>query len=529
MRTAVPPVVPPPQRATHPLHLEDHVRKAMLLAVLAASLAACTDDLVQPEQTPGLSAAARDSLAPVYGLDAPDRIPGEFMVRFRPEVADADRLARQLVAAHGGKVFATWKGMKGFWGTLPEQAIQGLRRHPNVKYIEASVLIPPANVSQNVQYGNWGLDRIDQRSLPLDGWFNYQYTGAGVRVWIVDTGVNMYEADLAGRVDTNYWFTYNGTNPFAPCFDHGTPVAIMAAGTTYGVAKNATINVARVSDNCQNGSMSTGAISSAFNFIADYSPRPAVVNGSFGHECSWWGCGNTADDAIRYAISRGVTVVVSAGNDGNDACDYAPAHVSQAITVGASDWNDSRVLSGTHGWASNYGSCVDLFAPGASMNAGYRNFSGTSSAAPLVTGAVATYLQQVPAGTPAQAANWLVSNATLNKITSAGTGSPNRLLYIPQPLPPPPPPPPAPWWVTIQGPSSMQPGQTCNWYASHNVPDASYEWYVNGTLVSTASDLYYSANSSFQLQVQVNSAQGGGQGAALYVDVSWSNGACAFQ
>jgi subtilisin family serine protease len=476
----------------------------MLLAVLVASLAACTDDPVQPGHGPDLSAAARDSLAPVYGLDAPDRIPGEFMVRFRPEVADADRLARQLVAAHGGKVFATWKGMKGFWGTLPEQAIQGLRRHPDVKYIEASVLVPPANVSQDVLYGNWGLDRIDQGSLPLNGWFNYKYTGAGVRVWIVDTGVNLYESDLYGRVDTNYWFTYNNTDPFAPCFDHGTPVAIMAAGTTYGVAKNATINVARVSDNCQNGSMSTGAISSAFNFIADYSPRPAVANGSFTRQCSWWGCGTTSEDAIRYAISRGVTVVLAAGNDGNNACDYTPARVSQAITVGASDRYDSRVVAGgTSSWTSNYGSCLDLFAPGQSMNAGYRSFSGTSAAAPLVAGVAATYLQRYPWTSPAGVANEIVTASSKYKLSNIGSGSPNRLLHSKFPM-----------RVNMSYSGSVFLGGTATFYADvvHGEEPMSYQWSMYrhdtdewiGLGTDQSQEVYFDGSEPYHVDISVS-------------------------
>jgi hypothetical protein len=300
------------------------MRKILLAALMlgAAGCARDATDITGGAASPNHAAAATESLAPLYEMDNPRRVPGEYLVRFTSDVADAEGLARSLVAAHGGRTIVAWKSLKGFWGKLSPQAVEALRRNPRVRYIEANTLMLPATTYQPIAYpdGNWGLDRIDQMDNPRDGTYAYDYDGTGVHIWIVDTGVSTAVSEIASRVDQNSYATYNGTNPFAPCHSHGTHVAVMAAGSIHGVAKNATIHAARVSDDCTDGTMSTGASSSAFEFIADYAQRPAVANYSAGRECTgFFGCGSTVDDAIRYAVSRGVQVIVSAGNAGNNA------------------------------------------------------------------------------------------------------------------------------------------------------------------------------------------------------------------
>ena len=315
----------------------------------------------------------------------------------------------------------------------------------------------PTTVGDTVQsYPTWMLDRIDQHYLPLDNQYQYSLSGSGVHVWIVDGGVDLNASQLTGRIDTNTYVTHDGLDPFSPCYGHGTLMAVAAAGTNDGIAKNATINVARVDSDCS-GDLSTGAASFAFEFIGDYSPRPAVANYSARGTCGWLGCGQTVDDAAKYARSKGVTVVVSAGNDSANACDYWPAHVSELITVGAVDQSDQR-------WSySNYGSCVDLFAPATSAG-------GTSTATAMVTGVAAVQLQGNPTGSPDWLTWKITSTATPNILGNRGSGSPNLLLYSDPPL----------LEATISGPGAVTTAGNQTWTASaiNGGGPYSYQWYM---------------------------------------------------
>jgi subtilisin family serine protease len=382
---------------------------------------------------------------------------------------------------------------RGIIARLDSVALRRAVHHAAVRYVEQSTrMLPDAAIQyQTVPVNAWHLDRIDQQALGPDGVYSYRYAGAGVRIWIVDTGVDAAHPDLIERVDQSSFVSYNGTNPFAPCFWHGTPVAVVAAGTNFGVAKAATINVARVSDDCNSGAMSSAAVVSAIYFIADYSPRPAVINTSFGSQCPWYNpwCASSLVDAVNYAQNRGVPVIASAGNDGSDACDHYPARVA-SLAVGASDQSDSRVANPF--WTSSYGACVDLFAPGISIGvAASQYFEGTSAAAPLVTGVVALWSEN---NSPADAASALITNSTKNLLSNIGSGSPNRLLYshfVPR--------------VSIVGPDAVHENVSCSWghVASGWTQPVALSWSINGAQVSTSANYstFDTGNSSFTLEL----------------------------
>jgi hypothetical protein len=487
-------------------------RTGLVLACLSAvATAGCElDPRTNPNVVtdPQLVAGSQpDSLAPLYEMDNPNRLPGRFIVRFKPVVGDAEVLARALVAKLGGSVYQPLRSLRGFWGELPGAAIDPLRRNPNIAYIEADVAIPLSGPGDTIQQDpRWPLDRIDQRQLPLNNTYEYSAVGSGVRIWIVDMGVDRHAPDLAGRIDESWYVTNNGKDPYAPCNTHGTNVATVAAGTASGVAKGAIIHAARVdTDDCEH--LSTGAASFAFEFIGDWSPQPAVANYSAGKECGIFGCGQTVDDAAKYARQRGVTVVVSAGNDGRDACDYAPAHVTELLTVSGSDINDQR-------WSSNnWGSCVDLFAP-VELNA------ATSYAAPMVTGVAALILQLYPTFSPSKVEAGILSNATQGVLGNIGSGSPNRLLHSRFPDL-------NPLSAYISGPSTIGPYTSCTWYAAVSGGDApyAYQWYRDGSPVGTSTQysVRQGGNSDFDLGLVVTDGVGRHSASDLTVTIDPTN------
>lgn len=466
------------------------LRGVSLVAASVLAIAGCEkEQLPEAETIVGPSLSVVSSAAPVYAMEDPNRIPGRYIVRFKPGAPSAGQLTAAIITKRGGKVIKVLNGLGGFWGELPDEAIEGVRRNPNVAYIEADVMMPLMGIGDTVQQSAiWQLDRIDERSLELDGTYEYSVTGAGVHIWIVDSGVDRLEPELAGRIDETLTFTHGGRDPFVPCNPHGTKVARFAAGTTSGVAKGAIIHVARVDETCTQGT-STAAAAAALEFIGDYSPRPAVANLSLGKECNFFivlGCGPTVDDAGKYARDRGVTIVVAAGNADQDACDWAPAHVSEFITVGASLSNDAR-----HG-GTNWGSCIDLFAPGE---------TGTSMAAPMVTGVAALQLQIYPLSTPSGVAWAIINKATSGELTGIGSGSPNLLLYSKQPT----------LFASIQGPSTMGPMMFCQWSAvvSGGQPSYQYEWRRDGQVVSTTTAYsVFGAFSEFELSLKITDGVG---------------------
>lgn len=448
------------------------------------------------------SASAKvDSLAPFLERENARRIRDRYIVRFRDGV-DAAEVTRQFTSLYQAKPYRVLKGLGAFWGEIPEALVDKLRSDARVRYVEADVLIPLSGVGDTTQSSApaW-LDRMDQRSPSLNGTYEYSVTGLGVNIWIVDNGVDPADAQLAGRVSTNYSFSYNGQNPHEICSttqsrgNHGVLMARYAAGTTTGPARKATIYSARVNEVGDCGKLSTGATSAAMEFIADYSPRPAVINYSAAKDC--WGslCGFTADDAVAYAVDRGVTVVVSAGNGNGsqvpqDACGFSPAHVSKAITVGATVPNTDYPQS-----YSNYGSCLDLYAP-----IDYNG--GTSGAAAVTSGVAALQLQLYPASSPAAVASAILGKVTTGALFALPSGSPNKLLYSRQPD----------LSSSIVGPGLVGPESYCSWSAttSGGQPPYAFQWKRNGTFVTSA--VSYSVSpagySGFSLELYVTDGVG---------------------
>jgi len=339
----------------------------------------------------------------------------------RNDVRDVPGLARGLAAAHGGSVGHVYEAaLKGFSITLgSDAAAEAIARNPNVAFVEPDQEMTASIVQSGA---TWGLDRIDQRLLPLSTTFTYTATASNVTAYIVDTGILPGHTEFGARASTGY-DAITPTAPKADCNGHGTHVAGTVGGNTYGVAKGVALVGVRVLD-C-NGSGSNAGVIAGVNWVAANAKKPAVANMSLGG-----GASTALDAAVNGAINAGVTFVVAAGNSNRNACNYSPARVANAITVGATTSTDARASY------SNFGSCLDLFAPGSEITAAWHTsttalntISGTSMASPHVAGVAALYLATNTAASPATVRNALFNNATANRVSNAGTKSPNRLLF----------------------------------------------------------------------------------------------------
>ncbi len=407
--------------------------------------------------------------APVLAVDSPNAIPGQYIVVFKPGTARAavNNAISASVERMGGKMVHRYgAALNGFAAKLPAKALNALRHNPNVAFIEADQWIQVKGSQSNA---TWGIDRIDQTDLPLNGVYNYNYTGSGVNVYVIDTGIHISHNEFGGRAHYAYDSVGDGQNG-EDCNGHGTHVAGTIGGSTYGVAKGVTLYAVRVL-NCQGSGTNSGVIAGV-DWVTNNHISPAVANMSLGG-----GASTALDNAVRNSIASGVTYAIAAGNDNLDACNYSPARVSEAITVGSTTSSDARSSF------SNYGSCLDIFAPGSNItsawytsNTATNTISGTSMATPHVTGAAALYLEANPGASPAQVANGLVSNATSGRLTGIGSGSPNLLLYTifggaPAPTPTPTPPP----------GGGGAPCSACTHYTGSLTGSGDYDYQPNGT------------------------------------------------
>ena len=336
----------------------------------------------------------------------------------RPEVA---QLATQMARARQAEVVKSFDHvLRGFVMRGNERAVARMLEDDRVAYIEEDAYI---QLSQTTQpNATWGLDRVDQRDLPLDGNYTYTTTASDVHTYIVDTGVRATHNDFGGRVTAGFTAIEDGRGS-DDCNGHGTHVAGTVAGAEWGVAKAAVIHPVRVLD-CNGGGTLSGVID-GMDWVAANASYPAVANMSLGG-----GASSALDDAVTNMRNSSVTVVVAAGNENQDACNVSPARSGDAITVGSTTSNDSRSNF------SNWGTCVDLFAPGSDItapwhtsNSATNTISGTSMAAPHVAGIAALYLADNPSASPTQVENAIYDNATVGRLSSINSGSPNLLAY----------------------------------------------------------------------------------------------------
>jgi subtilisin family serine protease len=329
--------------------------------------------------------------------------------------ARAEQVIARTPAGRLTRVYAY--ALSGFAAEMTEEEAIALSQDPDVRFVEEDSIVEAFATQTNPP---WGLDRIDQRDRPLSGTYSYTRTGSGVNVYVIDTGIRRTHTQFGGRAFAGF-DTFGGTTN--DCHGHGTHVAGTVGGSTYGVAKGVRLYAVRVL-NCSGSGTNSGVIAGV-DWVTRNRVRPAVANMSLGG-----GASSALDTAVRNSITAGVTYAVAAGNSNANAGNYSPARVGEAITVGSSTSSDSRSSF------SNYGSVVDIFAPGSSIRSAWytsdtatATLSGTSMASPHVAGVAARYLQGNTGASPATVRNAIVNAATTGRLTGLPSGTANRLLF----------------------------------------------------------------------------------------------------
>jgi subtilisin family serine protease len=330
----------------------------------------------------------------------------------------APHVASELAGTYRGKLKHVYQhALNGFAVEMSAEDAERLSQDFRVKFVEEDGLVTVDVTQSNPP---WGLDRIDQRNLPLNQAYNYNWTGANVRAYIIDTGIRTAHTQFGGRA-SNVFDAFGGNGQ--DCHGHGTHVSGTVGGSTYGVAKSVQLRGVRVL-NCSGSGANSGVIAGV-DWVRVNHIAPAVANMSLGG-----GISSALDTAVNNLHNAGVTIAVAAGNNNTNACNSSPARAANAITVGSTTTTDARSSF------SNFGTCLDLFAPGSGIlsawytsNTATATLNGTSMASPHVAGVAALYKQANPSASSTTIRNAIVNNATTNVVGNPGTGSPNRLLY----------------------------------------------------------------------------------------------------
>lgn len=390
-----------------------------LSLVLVVAIAAISALLVLSPQTSGKSEKL---------IKHENSVPGRYIVVFEPDSvqgfsteAEMSAVSHNLAAEYNAAVDKVWESaVQGFSAEMSAKDAERLSRDPRVKLVEEDMIAYAGNVQSSA---DWGLDRIDQRGLPLNGAFTYAETGQGVNVYVIDSGIRPTHVDFGGRAAVAFDAVNDGQNGI-DCHGHGTHVAGTVASSTYGVAKQANVYGVRVL--ACNGSGLVSNIITGVNWVKNNRVNPAVVN------MSLWvsAVSSTLDSAINSSVASGVTHVVAAGNRNLDACNYSPSSASSALVVAATGSDDAKASY------SNWGTCVDLFAPGSgitslghSSDTAIRGMSGTSMSSPMVAGAAALYLETNPTASPAAVMNRILADSTSGVVSGLDTVTPNKMLY----------------------------------------------------------------------------------------------------
>jgi len=384
--------------------------RALAVAVLAPTLitaSAATASAAMPDG--GVSVVAASAHA------GANPVAGSYIVMLRAG-ADARRVARSVSATPRHYYDAA---LNGFAADLTSGQLRALSANPAVQLIEQDVEVTDALDATQSPTPSWGIDRVDQQSLPLSNSYTYASTGAGVHAYIIDTGIRVDLPEFGGRAT----FDFNAIGGRdTDCYGHGTHVAGTVGSASYGIAKGVRLHAVKMM-NCA-GSGRTSNTIAAVDWVTANAQRPAVANTSWN-----WDASPTLETALRNMIASGVFLATSAGNTGANSCDRLPRKIETATVVAASDRTDTRASF------SSTGACIDVYAPGAAIvstviSGGADAWDGTSMATPHVTGIAALYKATYGDAPSATVHDWINANATPNVINGGGTGGTvNRLVY----------------------------------------------------------------------------------------------------